>query len=95
MHSDHGSQYVSLCNTKQLAKVISAPFPGTVGDASDNGLAESVIGLFDTEAIAWQKPWHGLDVVEYLTLVWAAWLNQVRPLLTVEYLPPCSLGGPI
>jgi putative transposase len=31
---------------------------GTVGDAYDNALAESTIGLYKTELIKPQGPWH-------------------------------------
>ena len=88
VHSDHGSQYVSLRYTTRLAEVGAAPSVGSVGDAYDNALAESVIGLYKTEVIARQGPWRGLDPVEYQTLVWVAWFNQVRLLSTIGYLPP-------
>jgi transposase InsO family protein len=88
VRSDHGSQYVSLRYTTRLAEVGAAPSVGSVGDAYDNALAESVIGLYKTEVIARQGPWRGLDPVEYQTLVWVAWFNQVRLLSTIGYLPP-------
>jgi putative transposase len=88
VHSDHGSQYLSLRYTTRLAEVGAAPSVGSVGDAYDNALAESVIGLYKTEVIARQGPWRGLDPVEYQTLVWVAWFNQVRLLSTIGYLPP-------
>jgi putative transposase len=69
-------------------KGIVAPSVGSVGDAYDNALTESVIGLYKTEGIARQGPWRGLDPVEYQTLVWVAWFNQVRLLSTIGYLPP-------
>jgi transposase InsO family protein len=56
VHSDHGSQFVSLRYTTRLAEVGAAPFVGSVGDAYDNALAESVIGLYKTEVIARQGP---------------------------------------
>ena len=65
-----------------------APSVGSVGDAYDDALAESVIGLYKTEVIARQGPWRGLDPVEYQTLVWVTWFNQVRLLSTIGYLPP-------
>jgi putative transposase len=88
VHSDHGSQYVALRYTTRLVEVGAAPSVGSVGDAYDNALAESVIGLYKTEVIARQGPWHGLDPVEYQPLVWVAWFNQVRLLSTSGYLPP-------
>ena len=50
-HSDTGSQYVSLALTAELAQAGIAGSIGTVGDALDNALCESTIGLFKTEAI--------------------------------------------
>ncbi len=88
VHSDHGSQYVSLRYTTRLAEVGAAPSVGSVVDAYDISLAESVIGLYKTEVIARQGPWCGLDPVEYQTLVLVAWFNQVRLLSTIGYLPP-------
>ena len=49
-HSDAGSQYTSLRFTEHLELEGIAPSIGTVGDAYDNALMESIIGLFKTEA---------------------------------------------
>jgi putative transposase len=54
-HTDAGSQYTSIAFTERLAAAGVQPSVGAVGDAYDNALAESVIGLFKTELI---KP-HG------------------------------------
>ena len=48
---DAGIEYTSLRFTEHLALEGIAPSVGTVGDAYDNGLMESVIGLFKTECI--------------------------------------------
>jgi putative transposase len=72
VHSDHGSQYVSLRYTTRLAMVGAAPSVGSVGDAYDDALAESVIEGYKTGVIARQGLWRGLDPVEYQTLVWVA-----------------------
>ena len=50
-HSDAGSQYVSVAFTAELIAAGIAGSIGTVGDALDNALCESTIGLFKTEAI--------------------------------------------
>jgi putative transposase len=88
VHSNHGSPYVSLRYTTPLAEAGAAPSVGSVGDAYDNALTERVIGLYKTEVIARQGPWRGLDPVEYQTLVWVAWMNQVRLLSTIGYISP-------
>ena len=50
-HSDAGSQYVSVAFTAELIAAGIAGSIGTVGDALDNALCESTIGLFKTKAI--------------------------------------------
>ena len=57
-HSDAGSQYTSFRLGAHLAKEEIAASIGTVGDALDNALMESIIGLYKTEVI---KP-HGLGL---------------------------------
>jgi transposase InsO family protein len=47
-HSDAGSQYTSIHFTEHLALEGIAPSIGSVGDAYDNALMESVIGLYKT-----------------------------------------------
>jgi transposase InsO family protein len=81
-HSDAGSQYTSIRFTEHLALEGIAPSIGTVGDAYDNGLMESIIGLFKTEAIATTVfhagPYKTLADVEYVTAGWVDWYNHRR-----------------
>lgn len=63
---------------------------GSRGDACDNALAESVIGLFKTEVIRHAGPWRSLDDVEYATLEWVAWFNTGRLMAPLGYLPPAE-----
>lgn len=90
VHSDRGSQYVAMRYTERLADAGAAPSLGSVGDAYDNALAESVIGLFKTEVIHRRGPWRGFDDVEYATLEWVAWFNQQRLLAPLGYVPPAE-----
>jgi len=46
-HHDNGSQYASIAFTERLAGAGIDISVGAVGDALDNALAESVIGLFN------------------------------------------------
>lgn len=46
---------------------------GTVGDALDNALMESQIGLFKTELIRPRRPWKGPADVELATAEWVDW----------------------
>ena len=55
-----------------------APSVGSQGDAYDNALAESVIGLYKTEVIRRKGPWRTLEAVEFATLTWVDWFNTRR-----------------
>ena len=81
-HSDAGSQYTSIRFTEHLELEGIAPSIGTVGDAYDNGLMESIIGLFKTECITTtvfhDGPYKTLADVEYATAGWVDWYNHRR-----------------
>jgi putative transposase len=51
---------------------------GTVSDALDNALAESLIGLYKTELIKPRGPWHTLQEVDVATAAWVDWYNNHR-----------------
>jgi transposase InsO family protein len=91
-HSDAGSQYTSLRFTEHLALEGIAPSIGTVGDAYDNGLMESIIGLFKTECYATtvfhDGPYKTLADVEYATASWVDWYNHRRLHGTLGMLAP-------
>jgi putative transposase len=89
-HSDHGTQYLSMRYTDRLADAAIAPSVGSRGDAYDNALAESVIGLFKTEVIQRLGPWRHLDNVEFATLTWVDWFNTRRLLEPIGYVPPAE-----
>ncbi len=90
VQSDRGSQYVSMRYTGRLAAAGAAPSVGSVGDAYDNALAETVIGLFKTEVIHRDGPWRGFEDVEMAALEWVAWFNQERLLAPLGYVPPAE-----
>lgn len=89
-HSDHGTQYLSMRYTDRLADEGIAPSVGSRGDAYDNALAESVIGLFKTEVIQRLGPWRHLENVEFATLTWVDWFNTRRLLEPIGYVPPAE-----
>ena len=89
-HSDQGTQYLSMRYTDRLAAAGIAPSVGSRGDAYDNALAESVIGLFKTEVIQRLGPWRTLDAVEFATLTWIDWFNTRRLLEPIGYVPPAE-----
>jgi putative transposase len=63
-HHDAGSQYTSIAYTERLAQAGIDPSVGSVGNAYDNALAETVIGLFKTELIKPRGPWRTVEQVE-------------------------------
>jgi transposase InsO family protein len=89
-HSDAGSQqYTSLAFTDALVDAGIAGSIGSVGDALDNALMESVIGLYKTELID-QHPttWTGWAEVERETAAWVHWYNTTRLHSALGYRPP-------
>ena len=64
--------------TDRLVDAGIAPSVGSQGDAYDNALAESVIGLYKTEVIRRKGPWRTLEAVEFATLTWVDWFNTRR-----------------
>ncbi len=72
-HSDAGSQYTSLAFTEALKEAGIAGSIGTVGDALDNALMESTIGLYKTELIGHRRggrTWESRAAVEAATAEW-------------------------
>lgn len=63
---------------------------GIRGDAYDDALAKSVIGLFKTDVIRHAVPSRCLDDIEYATLGWVAWFNTCRLLEPLGCLPPAE-----
>ena len=53
-----------------------------------NALAESVIGLYETELIRQKGPWHNLDQVNYATHEYVDWFNHRRLLEPIGDIPP-------
>ncbi len=68
----------SIAFTERLATAGAQPPAGTAGDAYDNALAESVIGLYKTELIKPRGPWRTAEQVELATLDYVDWYNQRR-----------------
>ncbi len=87
-HSDAGSQYTAFRFTAHLAGEGIAASIGTVGDALDNALMESAIGLYKTELIKRRGPWRRLADVELATAEWVDWYNHHRIHTAVGHRPP-------
>lgn len=93
-HSDAGSQYTSFAFTAHLLEAGIDASIGTVGDALDNALMESQIGLYKTELIKPRKPWHSLADVELATAEWVDWFSNQRLHTAIGDIPPHTSGSP-
>jgi putative transposase len=90
-HHDAGSQYTSIAFTERLAAAGAQPSVGSVGDAYDNALAETVIGLYKTELIKPRGPWRTCEQVEIATLHYVDWFNRQRLFEACGDIPPTEL----
>jgi putative transposase len=89
-HSDAGSQYTSFAFTAHLLEAGIAASVGTVGDALDNALMESTIGLYKTELIKRRGPWKTLPAVELATAEYVDWYNTRRLHTAIGDVPPAE-----
>ncbi len=93
-HSDAGSQYVSLAWTEKLALEGIAPSIGSVGDAYDNALMETINGLYKAECIRTtvfhDGPYRTIAEVEFATAGWVDWYNTRRLHSSLGYVPPAE-----
>jgi putative transposase len=64
--------------TERLAAADVLPSVGSVGDAYDNALTETTIGLFKTELFKPRGPWRTIDQVEIAVLEWVDWYDHWR-----------------
>lgn len=91
-HSDAGSQYTSIAFTERLALEGIEPSIGSVGDAYDNALMETINGLYKAECIRssifHDGPYKTISDVEYATAAWVEWYNNERLHSSLAYVPP-------
>ncbi|TDO68967.1 putative transposase [Kribbella sp. VKM Ac-2571] len=92
-HSD--AQYTSVHFTETLQLHGIDPSIGTVGDAYDNALAETTIGLYKTECIRDDSPFRrgpltGLSNLEAITADWVHWYNTSRLMHRLDRRPPAE-----
>ena len=90
LHSDRGSQFLSIRYTERLAEAGIEPSVGSKGDSYDNAMAETINGLYKTELIRQQRSWQSVDEVELATLKWVDWFNRRRLMAELGYLPPAE-----
>ena len=89
------TQYTALKFGETLYLEGLTPSIGTVGDAYDNALAETTIGLYKTECIRDGSPFHAgplatLADVEHTTSAWIHWYNQQRLMHRLGRRPPAE-----
>jgi putative transposase len=94
-HSDAGSQYTALRFAGQLADADFRPSIGTVGDAYDNALAETTIGLYKTECVRPGSPFNPAGLrsaadIEAATADWVHWYNTRRLTHRLGRRPPAE-----
>ena len=94
-HSDAGSQYTAIHYGEALMLEGLIPSVGTVGDALDNALCETTIGLYKTECIREGSPFRSgpidtLADLENMTSAWVGWYNQCRLMHRLGRRPPAD-----
>ena len=81
-HSDAGSQYTSILLTEHLELEGIAASIGSIGDAYDNALMETINGLYKAECVRTTVfhpgPYKTIADVEYATAGWVDWYNNRR-----------------
>ncbi len=87
-HSDHGAQYTSLAFTRRLEETGIMGSMGTVGDALDNALAESLYASLQVELLD-RRRWRTRDelklaIFEYIEVFY----NRRRRHSALGYLSP-------
>ena len=89
-HSDAGSQYTAIRYTEKLAQAGALASIGSVGDSYDNALAETMVGLYKTECVNFEGPWHTIEELELATLLWVDWYNTIRLHSSIDYMTPAA-----
>jgi transposase InsO family protein len=84
------SQYTSFAFTSRLTGAGIDASIGTVGDARNNALMESTIGLYKTELIKPRGPWRNLADVELATAEYIGWYNNRRLHTAIGGIPPAE-----
>jgi transposase InsO family protein len=94
-HSDAGSQCTSVRFAGTLMLAGLAPSVGSVGDAYDNALAETTIGLYKAECTRDGSPFRDGPVatlanLEKITAAWVHWYNHQRLMHRLKLRPPAE-----
>lgn len=94
-HSDAGSQDTAIHFGETLMLAGLRPSVGTVGDALDNALCETTIGLYKTACIRDGSPFRTgpirtLADLEDITSAWVSWYKQTRLMHRLGRRPPAE-----
>jgi putative transposase len=89
------AQYTSVRFAQTLLLAGLTPSVGTVGDALDNALAETTIGLYKTECTRDGSPFRAgpvrtLAELEGITSAWVHWYNTARLMHRLGRRPPAE-----
>jgi len=89
------AQYTSVRFAQALLLAGLTPSAGTVGDALDNALAETTIGLYKTECTRAGSPFRtgpirSLADLEEITSAWVHWYNTARLMHRLGRRPPAE-----
>ncbi|MFB7185928.1 DUF5131 family protein [Streptomyces sp. NPDC056230] len=87
---DRWTGYTSFALAEHLDRAGIAASTGSVGDAYDNALMESTIGLFKTELTKPRRPWKTLSEVELATAEWVDWYCHRRLRGEIGHIPPAE-----
>jgi transposase InsO family protein len=87
-HSDRGSQYISIRYSVRLLQAGIEPTVGSTGESYDNTLPETNNGFYKTELVRKKGPCKTIEAVEWKTLDWVHWFNQIRLLEPMGHIPP-------
>ena len=88
-HNDRGSQYTSIAYTNKLADYEMLASVGSRGDAYDNAMAETFVGLYKTELVA-GRVFASFEQLEHETAEWVGFFNNERLHEELGYRPPAE-----
>jgi transposase InsO family protein len=89
------TQYTAVHFGQTLFLEGLTPSIGSVGDAYDNALAETTIGLYKTECVRADSPFRRgpirtLADLEQITSTWVHWYNTARLMHRLGRIPPAE-----
>ncbi len=93
-HSDRDTQYLGIRYSERLTEIGIEASVGSVGDAYDNAMVETIDGLFKAEVIWRRGSWRSRQEIEHATLEWVRWFNTKRLIKPIGGIPPSEFEKP-